>query len=130
MTVRTTFAAAVAFFVCLRVEALTICTITELADVVVIAAVALVPRAFDVIVRCTTNQSGKSVLFGKLKSDRKIVTHTHTIVTESVAHMFFDTSTALVVGINAQTVRAVLCIYSRATAVSTCHASVRKKKLH
>lgn len=92
VTVRTAFAAAVVFFVYLRVEALTICTITELADVVVIAAVALVPRAFDVIVR---------------------------IVTESVAHMFCDTSTALVFGIKAQTVRAVLCIYIRATAVST-----------
>lgn len=91
--VRTALAgAAAAFFVCRRVEAQTICTITELADVVGIAAVAFVPRAFDVIVR---------------------------IVTESVAQMFCDTSTALVFGIKAQTVRAVLCIYVRAAAVST-----------
>jgi hypothetical protein len=90
--VRTAFAVAVAFFVYRRVEAQTICTITELADVVGIAAVAFVPRAFDVVVR---------------------------IVTESVAHVFCDTSTALVFGIKAQTVRAVLCIYVRAAAVST-----------
>lgn len=97
--VRTAFAVAVAFFVYRRVEAQTICTITELGDVVGIAAVAFVPRAFDVVVR---------------------------IVTESVAQVFCDTSTALVFGIKAQTFRAVLRIYVRAAAVSTvpvarCH---------
>jgi len=59
--VRTAFARAIVFFVYRRIKAQTILTITELAKVVSITAVALVPRAFDVIVR---------------------------IVAESVAHVF------------------------------------------
>jgi len=90
--VRTAFAGAFVFFVHRRIEAQTICTITELANVVGIAAVAFVPRAFEVIVR---------------------------IVTESVAKVLCDTSTALVFRIKAQAFRAVLCVHIRAAAVTT-----------